>query len=84
MPATFSLHQVSIFDATSNRIFYFGGEFKDTIINSSGYYSFNSSVTFDLKKGEWGTQTLNGQGPTPRIGHSVTLRKNSLKKPLYL
>jgi hypothetical protein len=44
------------------------------------YYPFDKSVTFDFAKGEWGTQTLNGQGPTPRMAHTATLRKNILKE----
>lgn len=36
-------------------------------------FTFNTSMTFDVTKGEWGTQTLSGTEPIERMGHSTTL-----------
>lgn len=74
-PYGFSYHQESIFDSKTNRIFYFGGTLNDGLDSTDPDISFASSITFDFAKGEWGSQLLNGQGPTPRFGHTATLCK---------
>ncbi|KAG2213039.1 hypothetical protein INT47_011188 [Mucor saturninus] len=73
IPSGFAYHQKSIFDAKSNRIFFFGGVVKDTVATTKYATLFSSSMVFDFVKGEWGSQPLTGQGPTTRFGHSVTL-----------
>ncbi|KAG2203960.1 hypothetical protein INT47_007543 [Mucor saturninus] len=73
LPAVFGRYQTSIYDAKSNRIFYFGGRYSIPPSTNNVYYTFANSVTFDLTKGEWGTQEFTGTGPTSRIGHSTTL-----------
>ncbi|KAG2213020.1 hypothetical protein INT47_011169 [Mucor saturninus] len=72
-PYGFAYHQESIFDPKTNRIFYFGGTLNDGLDSTDPDISFASSITFDFAKGEWGNQLLNGQGPTPRFGHTATL-----------
>ncbi|KAI7895694.1 uncharacterized protein EV154DRAFT_494626 [Mucor mucedo] len=72
-PTYLGRYQTSVFDAKSNRIFYFGGKYQDPPSLIVIYYTFKNSVTFDMTKGEWGSQDFNGVGPTTRTGHSTTL-----------
>ncbi|KAG2203961.1 hypothetical protein INT47_007544 [Mucor saturninus] len=72
-PTYLGRYQTSVFDAKSNRIFYFGGKYQDPPSLTVIYYTFKNSVTFDMTKGEWGSQDFNGVGPTTRTGHSTTL-----------
>lgn len=78
LPAVFSSGQTSVFDALSNRIFFFGGSYvySDGMLAES--YSFNTSVTFNVATGTWGSQILSGDFPTERFLHSTTLCKNYL------
>ncbi|KAG2203958.1 hypothetical protein INT47_007541 [Mucor saturninus] len=72
-PGILSRCQTSIYDSKTNRIFYFGGRYQTppSVINEQ--FTFNNSMTFDVTKGEWGTQTLSGTEPNERMGHSTTL-----------
>ncbi|KAI7895692.1 uncharacterized protein EV154DRAFT_494619 [Mucor mucedo] len=72
-PGILSRCQTSIYDSKTSRIFYFGGRYQTppSVINEQ--FTFNKSMTFDVTKGEWGTQTLSGTEPIERMGHSTTL-----------
>ncbi|KAG2202458.1 hypothetical protein INT47_013074 [Mucor saturninus] len=72
-PNVFSMYQRSIFDSKSNSIFFFGGTYQTSSINNTFDYTFESSVIFNLTKGQWGTQGFTGSGPSPRYGHTATL-----------
>ncbi|KAI7889480.1 uncharacterized protein EV154DRAFT_514362 [Mucor mucedo] len=72
-PNVFSMYQRSIFDSKSNSIFFFGGIYQTSSLNNTFDYTFESSVLFNLTKGQWGTQGFTGSGPSPRYGHTATL-----------
>lgn len=78
------MYQKSIFDAKSNTIFFFGGAYGTLTSNDTVDYSFESSVTFNLNKGQWGTQALIGSGPSSRYGHTATLGMKILQQVSYI
>ncbi|KAG2213038.1 hypothetical protein INT47_011187 [Mucor saturninus] len=72
-PNAFPYRQAAIFDATHNTIFFFGGSLPN-YLNSYQYpFPFKTAITFNLTSLSWGEQTLKGQGPSPRYGHSATV-----------
>lgn len=82
MPNTFTTSQQPIFDSKTNRILYFGGLHLDIVTYDRGIkrsyqnnYDFQNIMMFDMQTGQWGQQNLQGKPPSPRAGHSVTLRK---------
>lgn len=75
LPTGFSALQTSIFDALSNTIFFFGGgRYSNSTVPVFSYYSFNTSVTFNVTSGTWGLQILGGAHPSDRSLHTTTLR----------
>ncbi|KAG2202470.1 hypothetical protein INT47_013086 [Mucor saturninus] len=72
-PTLFHSRQTSVFDAKSNRIFFFGGRYSDPVTYDYVENTFANSITFDLTKGAWGSQALSGINPNPRYSHTTTL-----------
>ncbi|KAG2213034.1 hypothetical protein INT47_011183 [Mucor saturninus] len=73
LPNAFTSFQESIFDYKTNRILYFGGVYWDTIDLHDISYDLRNITTFDMKNSQWGQQILQGNTPSVRQGHSVTL-----------
>lgn len=70
---TLARYQTSIYDPKNKRLFYFGGRYQTPPSTPFEQFTFKNVTTFDLMKGEWGIQILNGIAPTERNGHSTTL-----------
>lgn len=75
LPEVFPRSQTSVFDTLSNRIFFFGGKYRNSSAGGSFHYSFENSVTFNVISGIWDSQILSGFPPSGRIGHTTTLCK---------
>ncbi|KAI9253103.1 hypothetical protein EDC94DRAFT_620243 [Helicostylum pulchrum] len=73
LPEVFPRSQTSVFDTLSNRIFFFGGKYRNSSAGESFHYSFENSVTFNVISGAWDSQILGGFPPSGRIGHTTTL-----------
>ncbi|GAA5804779.1 hypothetical protein HPULCUR_010286 [Helicostylum pulchrum] len=73
LPTVFSGFQTSIFDNLSNRIFFFGGAYRNSTFYPLLYYSFGTSITFNVESGTWGSQILGGIIPSGRAEHTTTL-----------
>ncbi|KAG2234679.1 hypothetical protein INT48_005831 [Thamnidium elegans] len=73
LPEVFPRSQTSVFDTLSNRIFFFGGKYRNSSAGESFHYSFENSVTFNVISGTWDSQILSGIPPSGRIGHTTTL-----------
>ncbi|KAI7893612.1 uncharacterized protein EV154DRAFT_549735 [Mucor mucedo] len=72
-PKMFPCRQAAIFDAKNNIIFFFGGQYSGFTSFQRIGFTFDTVVTFNFTSQSWGNQILNGQGPSPRIGHTATL-----------
>ncbi|KAG2203959.1 hypothetical protein INT47_007542 [Mucor saturninus] len=72
-PGILARYQKSVYDPTNKRLFYFGGRYQAPPSTPFGQFAFNNVTSFDLTRGEWGVQVLNGIAPTERNGHTVTL-----------
>ncbi|KAG2234678.1 hypothetical protein INT48_005830 [Thamnidium elegans] len=73
LPEVFPRSQTSIFDTLSKRIFFFGGKYRNLTSSVNSYKSFETSATFDVISGTWGSQVLVGIPPSERTHHTTTL-----------
>ncbi|KAG2213072.1 hypothetical protein INT47_011221 [Mucor saturninus] len=72
-PKMFPCRQAAIFDAKNNIIFFFGGQYSGFTSFQRIGFTFDNVVTFNFTSQSWGNQELNGQGPSPRLGHTATV-----------
>lgn len=80
----FPYRQAAIFDAKNNVIFFFGGIYSNFTSFQQNGFTFGTVITFNLTSQSWGEQKLNGQGPSPRYGHSATVGKFKRSKIILM
>ncbi|KAG2213036.1 hypothetical protein INT47_011185 [Mucor saturninus] len=73
VPNIFPNRQAAIFDAKNNAVFFFGGSHPDATNTLQTLFTFDTAITFNFTTKNWGVQKLNGQGPSPRYGHSANV-----------
>ncbi|KAI7893664.1 uncharacterized protein EV154DRAFT_600714 [Mucor mucedo] len=73
VPNIFPNRQAAIFDAKNNAVFFFGGSHPDATNTLQSLFTFDTAITFNFTTKNWGVQNLNGQGPSPRYGHSANV-----------
>ena len=73
MPNRYISMSSAVFYPPTNKVYFLGGLLYDTKIQKS-LEVMNYTTTFNTITGQWGKGFIAGTPPSPRYGHTATLR----------